>query len=601
MPTSSSHRRGRAWLRNLVLPLGIAHISVLSIASRTRPPRRPAHLEEARLTAQSAEATALPPGRAGDNLMTADAPIYGAPASARQAEERAWSRLALWLRAHAVALAPALTVACALGVVHAWGLDRYPALFDDEGTYVSQAYAVDNLHSLAPYTYWYDHPPLGWIQLAAWERLVPAFGSDPLAIVRARQFILVAFIASTLLLYVVARRLGIRPSLAVLTTLLFGLSPLALHYQRMVLLDNIAVFWLLAAYALALTPERRLRAYPAAGLCLACAALTKETFLLFLPAIALAVFQRAAGPTRRFALMMFVTVFALAGVFYPLFALLRGELFRGSGHVSLMYGVTFQLGRGGGSVFHAGSGSRQLVDGWLHLDPLLLALGIASVPLLLAVRRYRTVGLGLLVPVAMLLRPDPYIPAMYIIGMMPFAALAIAAVCELLAVRLTGWADRIPRLGRLSSVVAVAVVIAVPSALAAPRWATGDWHQVRTDDVSASRQALDWLETHAGRQSTILADDTFWTDLVARGFNPRRTVWFFKLDLDPVVRRPWWSFDYVVATNFFVGNLHKLPESQKVYDHSTVVATFTSPDERIEIRRVIKPPLRHFQIGTDAG
>jgi hypothetical protein len=184
---------------------------------------------------------------------------------------------------------------------------------------------------------------------------------------------------------------------------------------------------------------------------------------------------------------------------------------------------------------------------------------------------------------------------MYIIGIIPFAALAIAAVCELLAGSLTRWADRIPRLRRLSAVVAVAVVIAVPSALAAPRWTTGDWRQVRTNDVSVTRQALDWLNTHAGRKSTILVDDTLWTDLVARGFSPRRTVWFFKLDLDPAVRTPLWKFDYVVATNLFVGNLYKLPASKKVFDHSTVVATFTSTNERIEIRRVIKPPLRHFQ------
>jgi len=368
-----------------------------------------------------------------------------------------------------------------------------------------------------------------------------------------------------------------------------------------VLLDNIAVFWLLAAYALALTPKRRLPAYPAAGLCLACAALTKETFLLFVPAIALAVFQRAAGPTRRFAFMIFSTVFVLAAGFYPLFALLRGEFFEGSGHVSLMYGVTFQLGRGSGSVFNADSGSRQLVESWLHLDPLLLAVGIACIPLLLAVRRYRTLGVGLLVPVAMLLRPDPYIPAMYIIGIIPFAALAIAAASELLAGRLTRWADRVPRLRRLSAVLGVAVVIAVPSALAAPRWTSGDWHQARTDDVSVTRHALDWLDTHAGRQSTILVDDTVWTDLVARGFSPRRTVWFFKLDLDPAVRTPWWKFDYVVATNFFVGNLYKLPASKKVFDHSIAVATFTSRNERIEIRRVIKPPLRHFQSSARSG
>jgi hypothetical protein len=48
-----------------------------------------------------------------------------------------------------------------VGVVHAWGMGRYPRFTDDEGIYVSQAWAVGKLHALAPYTYWYDHPPLG--------------------------------------------------------------------------------------------------------------------------------------------------------------------------------------------------------------------------------------------------------------------------------------------------------------------------------------------------------------------------------------------------------------------------------------------------------
>jgi hypothetical protein len=37
------------------------------------------------------------------------------------------------------------------------------------------------------------------------------------------------------------------------------------------------------------------------------------------------------------------------------------------------------------------------------------------------------------------------------------------------------------------------------------------------------------------------------------------------------------------------GNLAWLPRSRAVYDHSRIVAVFTTKDERIEIRRVVKP------------
>jgi 4-amino-4-deoxy-L-arabinose transferase-like glycosyltransferase len=126
------------------------------------------------------------------------------------------------------------------------------------------------------------------------------------------------------LLYLVALRLALRRVFAVFAVLLFGLSPLALHYQRMVLLDNIAVGWLLAAFALALTPARRPSAYAFAGVCFGGAVLTKETFLLFLPALVLAIWQSSHGQTRRLSLGVFAGLFVLIAGLYPLFATLRG-------------------------------------------------------------------------------------------------------------------------------------------------------------------------------------------------------------------------------------------------------------------------------------
>jgi hypothetical protein len=524
----------------------------------------------------------------GLSSIATDPPYPLARRLRRAPKRRTRGQLAAWLQRHVLEGTVVASAIGVLGVVHAWGLGRYPAFFDDEGTYVAQAYAINKLDALAHYTYWYDHPPLGWILLAGWHRVAPTIGADTLAVAAGRQFILAVFLLSATLLYIVARRLGIRSSIAVFALLVFGLSPVALHYQRMVLLDNIAVMWLLAALALSLSPRRRLSAYAVAALCLACAALTKETFLLFLPAVFFSVYQHAAPPTRRFALVVFSTVFVSAAGFYPLFALLRGELLEGHGHSSLMYGVKFQLGRGGGSVFDADSGAREVVEGWLRLDPLILVVAVALLPMLLIMRRYRVVGFGLLVPIAMLLRPNGYVPAMYVIAIIPFAALALAAVSEELAGDLARWVGHRLRLRHVSAVLAAALALAVPSAVAASNWVSGESRQLQTNDTSASRQALDWLSTHASRNSFVLTDDTVWTDLVQRGFRPERTVWFYKLDLDPEVHMPWWKFDYVVRTNYLAGNLHWLPNTRRVFDHSRVVAVFTSPNERIEIRRVVK-------------
>ena len=62
-------------------------------------------------------------------------------------------------------------------VLIAWNIGGFPTASDDEGTYLAQAWAVREGLGLAHYTYWYDHPPLAWIQLAlvSWipESLAP--------------------------------------------------------------------------------------------------------------------------------------------------------------------------------------------------------------------------------------------------------------------------------------------------------------------------------------------------------------------------------------------------------------------------------------------
>jgi 4-amino-4-deoxy-L-arabinose transferase-like glycosyltransferase len=545
---------------------------------------------------RASSAGALLPGVDGSAAIDWPAPYTRERADARL--PRIALQLLARLRAHVLDLAIMGLLGGIVGVVHAWGMGRYPAFFDDEGTYVSQAWAVDKLHALAPYTYWYDHPPLGWILLAGWAKLVPTFGASLYSVAAARTFILAVLITSACLLYLVARRLGLRRAFAAFAVLLFALSPLALHYQRMVLLDNIAVGWLLAAFALALTPARRLSAYAFAGICFAGAVLTKETFLLFLPALALAIWQGAHGPTRRFAVGIFASLFVLIAGFYPLVAILRGELLEGAHHTSLMYGVRFQLTRGGGSILDPHSGTRSVVDTWLRLDPIVLGTAVPLIPLGLLLRRLRPVALALAIPAAMIARPGGYVPAMYVIGVLPFAALTIAAVADWLwrpravisASRgRTGWPRVASRSIATAATLAAIAFTGGVSALAAPRWAHGDLEQMRTDDAAPTRAAIDWLAAHAGRTDRLLVDDTVWTDLVERGFKREGTIWFYKLDLDPAIRLRWSQFDYVVRSGMLAGNLYWLPKTRQVFDHSRTVAVFQNHDERIEIRAVIKP------------
>ena len=70
-----------------------------------------------------------------------------------------------WLADHRE-MAWMLALVGVAAVAHAWNMFEFPYYESDEGTYLAQAWSVFHLGQLAPYTYWYDHPPLGWLVIA---------------------------------------------------------------------------------------------------------------------------------------------------------------------------------------------------------------------------------------------------------------------------------------------------------------------------------------------------------------------------------------------------------------------------------------------------
>ena len=85
------------------------------------------------------------------------------------------------------------------------------------------------------------------------------------AIDSGRVLMLLLHLAMVPLLYRVARKLGCGPPAAALAALLFSLSPLAIFYQRPVLLDNIMLFWVLLSLDLLLDGWGRLSRSCSAG------------------------------------------------------------------------------------------------------------------------------------------------------------------------------------------------------------------------------------------------------------------------------------------------------------------------------------------------
>jgi hypothetical protein len=519
----------------------------------------------------------------------------GAPPADRRRSlvARAWE--------HRTSLLVLRALLALVAVVHATGMSHAPQRNDDEGTYVAQAWAVQHWGTLAHYTYWYDHPPFGWLLIAAWTAATGAFGRAASAVAAGRELLLVTQLASAALLYTLARRLGLRRPAAAGAVLLFALSPLALGFHRAVYLDNVATPFLLGAFVLALSPGHRLAAHAGAGLCFAAAVLAKETSLLLAPALLWQYWQVSDHRTRRYSLTVAASLFVLPCCAYLLYAALRGELLPGPGHVSLVDAVRYQLaGRApSGSPFDPGSAGRGTIRLWLGLDPWLLAAAVVLVPAGLAIRRLRPVAAGFAILAAMALRPG-YLPVPLVIGMLPFASLLVAGVAD------TAWGTApAARPGRHEAAgarggwpagrVAVAACLVVAAVVVAPRWWRGDRELMTADQDAPFRQADAWIADNVPREARLLVDDALWVDLVERGHPPGQVVWFYKLDTDQDVKgrypRGWREFDYVVATATMRDFPENLPQVAEALRHSEVAASFGSGTGRVEVRKVEGSPV----------
>ncbi|MFF8398260.1 ArnT family glycosyltransferase [Streptomyces sp. NPDC016172] len=491
----------------------------------------------------------------------------------------------------------------AILVVQGWNIADYPALSDDEGTYLAQAWSVQQGNGLAHYTYWYDHPPLGWIQIALLTWIPALISPESMTVGTMRAAMLVISGISAVLIFVLGRRLALPRWAAALGMVFFGLSPLSVVLQREIFLDNLAVMWTLLAFTLAASPSRHLWHHFGAGIAAATAVLTKETMLVVLPALFLTMWRHSHRDTRKFALTGAVTACALIGFAYPLFALLKGELLPGAGHVSLWDGVKYQMTRpGSGFILDQGSGSWGVLQSWLYYDRILPLGGLAGALLLLVTWRWSVTARALAGPAlavaifaALALRPNGYLPAMYVIQALPFLALVLAGGTASVAhAVLSRWRSEAEKRYVSAGRYTLAAVLALAAgAYVVPHWYDGARTAVTTDANAPYKAASKWLATEVEdpERTRVLVDDALWLDLVHQGYRPGLgVIWFYKADLDPAVTktmpRGWKDLDYVVASPTVRRDAADLPNVKAAMEHSAPVATFGTGEDRIEIRQI---------------
>jgi hypothetical protein len=147
---------------------------------------------------------------------------------------------AKWTDRHQRSLLTLVPVLAVVALARGVGMANAPRYTDDPGTYLAQAWSLQYEQTLAPYAYFYDHPPAGWIQMALWSALTNGFGRNETAIGFGNECMLIAGVVSAVLVFVLARRTGLTRWAAATAVLLFGLSPLAVQYGRWTYLDNLA-------------------------------------------------------------------------------------------------------------------------------------------------------------------------------------------------------------------------------------------------------------------------------------------------------------------------------------------------------------------------
>ncbi|MBV9412745.1 MAG: hypothetical protein JO148_14230 [Acidimicrobiia bacterium] len=498
-----------------------------------------------------------------------------------------------WFVAHRRSIIVLAALVSAVGVVHAWGMTHYPSPLDDEGTYTAQAWAVQHLHRLAHYTYTYDHPPVGWITLAPLAWVARVVTHTRTAIDASRFVVLVYDMVSAGLVFVLARRLGLRRTFAAAAVMMFAFAPVALTYHRFVYLDNLATPWVLGAFVLALSPRRHLAATAGCALCFVVAVLTKETTLVLLPSLVYQLWQWGDPRTRKVSLAMFATLLVTGVALYPLFAFLKNELFPGHGHVSLLGSLVWQVFTrpSSGSVFRHGSSAQNIVRSWLGLDPWLLFAGVVFLPAAWLVKSLRPLALAGTLLGLTLLRPG-YLPIPFVIMPLAIAPILLAGVADGVYSRAkAAWTRPKNRSRRFLGVAAVAGLVGLAGA-AVPAWGAQDHRLLQRADADHYLVAEQWVIHHLSHQARIASDDSFWLDLVRAGWRPENVIWHDKLDVDPAVDRTlpngWRSLDYVILTSGIRSELkiYPMPSLRAAVAHSHTVAAFGPGGDVIEIRKV---------------
>lgn len=503
------------------------------------------------------------------------------------------------LKKNKIELIVLLFVLIVAGIAHGYNMFHFPYYENDEGTYMAQAWSVLTQGKLAPYTYWYDHSPMGWFLIAFWNLISGGFFTFGLSVNSGRVFMLVIHLVSTLFVYLITKKLTKNTLASILASLIFSLTPLGIYYQRRVLLDNIMIFWVLFSFYLLIGTGRKLRHFFASALTFGIAVLTKESAIYFFPVFIYIVYSQAHKIHRSFAVVKWIAISITIISVYVLYAVLKGELFPSgtllggnNPHVSLIETLTYQMSRSGEGNFLNPNGAFQwnLRTHWLAKDSLIILFGAFSTlfSLVLGVKKstFRYIAL-LTASYWIYLMRGGIVIEFYIVPLIPLLAIIIAMSIS----EVSNPLSKFP-LGKIVSTLPFFVIVSLLI------FFYKDKTEIYTKDQTSQQiQAIEWIKNNVPEDSIILIDNYAFVDLRSRIpssiYIQKDAQYYWNADKDPeikinLLKNDWRNIDYILFSDQMKYDIYHadLDLVREAYENSTALEKYTGVGYDIEIRKV---------------
>ncbi len=436
------------------------------------------------------------------------------------------------------------------GVSHGYNMLHFPYYENDEGVYMSQAWSLIEEGKLAPYTYWYDHAPAGWILIALWTKLTGGFFTFGLSVNSGRVLMLILHIATSLMLYFITKKITKSTISGLLAVVLFSFTPLGIYFQRRVLLDNIMTFWLFVSLSILFKDKLKLSDYIISSITFGIAILSKENAIFFLPVLLYLILLRSHFYHKGFAVFHWLAISLLIVSTYFLYALLKGELFpvgfmgNNAPHVSLITTLKDQMQRGGGAgpldFAHNAFGNNMRI--WSKYDPIIIVLGVISTffNILLSYknRALGFVGFLSLVFWIFLIRGGIVIE-FYIVPLIPILALNIAVWCN--------WLRRVAEkvlknnslLKNLAFIPDISILlIAVMTLFIFGFHFRNKSNLFKSDQTTPQKEAVEWMLSRKTPDDFFIIDNYAYVDLHQKAHgNFKYAEWYWKVDRDPEIKQ----------------------------------------------------------------